>query len=120
MLYKMEFKELSDLLLTLPNLMILCSVWSLIQALGKSLPNIFGKSVTKRLKPGAGLALCVVACMIPGVQPDDMGMTDRVMVGTILGNAVGHAHKIIGRTFLGMGIDSEPGEAVKKARKVLT
>ena len=96
------FEEgLVKILGTQGNLLIVGGVWSLVQCLTKAFPGVAARAIVKRLKPMAGIVLCVGTCLIPGVQPDEMSVVNQVLVGLILGFGVGHGHKLLKRTAFG-------------------
>ncbi len=83
------------------NALIILAVWALIQAAKKTLPELANKPMFARLEPLLPLILCSAAVWIPQATAEDIGTGERIMLGLVLGFAVGHAHKILGQTAFG-------------------
>ena len=97
-------QSLINTILLPANLAVVVGVWVLITTLHKAVPELKGKGWWARLQPVLPLVLCTAALWIPGAAQADQSAADRILLGLLLGFAVGHAHKIVKQT--GMGADA--------------
>lgn len=97
----METADFASYLLTVPNLLIVAAVWSLIQVTSRILPSVIDHPITARLMPLVPIAMCSAAVWLPGSVEGDPSIATRIYLGIVLGAMVGHAHKILRQTALG-------------------
>lgn len=93
--------KLLDIFMRPENLLLMFAVWAFIGTAKKALPDIAASAVFARIAPVLPLALCVAAMWMPGVQQASLGVGEKVLLGCVLGFAVGHLHKLTKQTFLG-------------------
>lgn len=93
---------LTEILLRKESVLLMGATWSLLTAARKALPPKARDSAwLVRLAPLFPLVLCSFGAWIPGVLPASAPVAERILTGLILGQATGHAHKILGQTILG-------------------
>lgn len=99
--------EFIEYVLTMNNLLIVVSVWTLIGTIHKVAPGLKDKDASMatatwvRFLPVLPVLLSVIAVWIPGAGPVDLTPANRLFLGIILGQFSAHAHKIFGQTLLG-------------------
>jgi hypothetical protein len=94
-------QQLVDLILKPENLIVVMSAWILISTATKAFPKLATNRQWKRLLPVLPIVLCEAAMWLPGVAQETMSIGDKVLLGCILGWAVGHTHKMVKRTGMG-------------------
>jgi C4-dicarboxylate transporter len=92
---------LVDILMRPSNLILMTAVWALIGSLKKAAPELNNSAAFARVAPLLPIVLCIGAMWIPGVEHESMGVGERILLGCVLGFAVGHVHKLTRQTFLG-------------------
>jgi len=102
--------QLTDLLLKQEHLYLMAGVWVLLETIQRALPErITAHQVWVRLQPVMPIVLCLGGVWLPYVMPRGDPVGQHIMVGLILGYAVGHSRKIV---FQGaFGIDSRIAHA---------
>jgi hypothetical protein len=111
-------QALMDMMLRLENLVTMAACWIAVGAFGRVFPSFAKSTIGARLQPLAPIGFCSAAVWLPGLQPDDMPLGMRVMLGVILGFGAGHMHKILKQT--GFGSDSRiktRGETLEPLKK---
>jgi hypothetical protein len=104
---------LTDLLLKQENLYLMAAVWVLLETLQRALPeNVTSHSVWVRLQPVMPVILCLGGVWLPYVMARNAPISQHVMVGLILGYAVGHSRKIVLQGVLGQDARIPHGQAV--------
>jgi len=83
------------------NLITVLGVWILLDAFRRSVPKASTSGLYARLVPWMPLVLCIAAQWLPRVGIVDAALGDKVLLGLVLGFAVGHAHKLIAQSVLG-------------------
>ncbi len=96
-------KTLMDTVLEPANFAVVVGVWVIITTLHKMIPELKGRGWWARLQPVLPLVLATAAMWMPGVAQASMTFGDKVLLGLLLGFAVGHVHKMVKQT--GMGKD---------------
>lgn len=92
--------QLIAIVLAPTNLAIIVGVWVLLTTAQRVGPEVFARPLMVRLLPVLPLVLCIAALWLPGITaPATIG--ERVLLGLLLGAAVGHAHKLLVQTGLG-------------------
>ena len=85
------------------NLAVVIGVWVILTTVKQVIAGIVEKAWWARIEPILPLVLCTAALWVPGAAQAGMSLADKLLLGLLLGFAVGHAHKIISQT--GMGKD---------------
>lgn len=94
-------QQFTAYLMTVPNLLIVAGVWTLIQSVVKAAPGLLTHPVAARILPLVPILLCSAAVWIPGAVEGDPTIGSRIFLGIVLGALCGHAHKIFKQTALG-------------------
>ena len=90
-----------DYLWTMPNLMIVSSVWILLNRFRKAFPEVSKHSFYARLQPLLPILLASGAVWIPGAIDAPMAVASRVFLGITLGFGAAYANKLLRQTVLG-------------------
>lgn len=99
--------QLIAIVLKPENLAVILGVWIVLTTAQRVLPELFAKPLVVRLLPLMPLVLCIAAMWMPGVAaPPTVG--ERVLLGLILGFAVGFVHKLVKQTGLGQDARLQP------------
>ena len=96
-------KTLVDLIFRPENLALVVGVWSIISGMAKAFPKLAKRRVWARVQPLLAPALCIAAMLwLPGLKAaEGLSIGDRIVLGLVLGFAVGQVHKLIKQTWLG-------------------
>lgn len=97
-------QTLISTVLAYENLAVVVGCWIVITTAQRAAPEFFKRPIVARLLPIFPLVLCTAALWLPGVAQAAMSIGDKILLGLLLGFAVGHAHKII--TQAGLGKDA--------------
>ena len=90
-----------DYLFTVPNLLIVSSVWILLGRVRKSLPKVKATAFYARLEPLLPIILASAAVWVPGAVEDTMTIASRIFLGVVLGFLAAHGNKVFRQTALG-------------------
>jgi hypothetical protein len=95
------YTEFLAIALRWENVAIMLAAWGTTLALGKTLAAFAKSKVGARLQPMAPLLMACVFSMLPGIQPDDMPMSVRFVLGLALGAISGWIYKFYKQSVLG-------------------
>lgn len=96
--------DLVNIILKPENMAVVVGVWVIITTAKKAVPEFMSHPILVRILPVIPIVLCVAAMWLPGVGQTDMAVGDKILLGLLLGFAVGHAHKVVKQA--GMGKDA--------------
>ena len=107
--------EFLNVLMRFENLLTMAGAWVIVKTAPKFLPKKFAKTALgARFQPLAPLVICSIAVWLPGLQPDDMGIGTRIMLGIVLGWGSGHVNKIWRQSVFGEDSRIKPSGTSEK------
>lgn len=103
-----SYTEFLAVILRWENVAVMLAAWGTTLALGKTLAAFAASKIGARLQPLAPLAMACIFSMLPGIQPADMPMSVRFVLGLALGAISGWIYKFYKQSILGR--DSRIGD----------
>jgi len=93
---------LTTTLLQTENLYLMAGVFAMLETLSRILPeNISKHRLYIRMTPVFPVILCSGGVWLPGIGMADMHASERILLGLILGYAVGHTYKMAMQSIFG-------------------
>lgn len=90
-----------DYLMTVPNLLIVSSVWILQGSVAKAFPSVRDHHLYARIAPVLPIVMASIFVWVPGAVVADVSIASRVFLGITLGFLSAHGHKLFRQTALG-------------------
>lgn len=96
-----SYTEFLAVILRWENVAVMLAAWGTTLALGKTLAAFAQSKIGARLQPLAPLVMACIFSMLPGIQPADMPLSVRFVLGLALGAISGWIYKFYKQSILG-------------------